>query len=114
MLSDPQMIAIWNAFLVDVNGGLTRESQTYTITAAWHFLGDIFVLFWATQLSTTQAGIATRDLDAVFWAVVAVDPSDALNLWDGKAFVNGAPSPVSVRSRGEASGGDDTGAAGGC
>ena len=97
MLLDPQMIAIWNAFLVDVNGGLTRDSQAYTITAAWFFLGDIFVMFLATQLSTTQASVAMLDLDAVFWAVVAEDPSDALTMWDGKAFVNGAPSPVSVK-----------------
>ena len=95
MLADSQTNMIWKAFTEDENGGLDTASTPWQIAVAWSVLGDIFVMFWAIKQGATQLSTVAMDLDAMYNAVTVSDPSDAIPMWDGKAFANGAPSPAS-------------------
>lgn len=94
MLADTQTNLVWNAFTSNEHGGLDSGSAPWQVSAAWQVLGDIFVMFWAVRQGATQASTVALDFDAIYQAVTAVDPSDAVTMWDGKSFVNGAPSPA--------------------
>ena len=99
MLGEPTMHALFTEFETDEFGGLTTESKPWQIAAAWRLLGDIFVLHWVIVRGATQAGFASLDLDALFQAVTGEDTTTAQSLWDGKQFVNGAASPVTLLVR---------------
>ena len=102
MLADTQTNLIWKAFTEDENGNLDSTSTPWQIAVAWSVLGDIFVMFWVIKQGSTQLNTVALDLDAIYNAVTVADPSDAVPMWDGKAFANGAPSPASKLVKNEA------------
>ena len=57
--------------------------------------------------------MADHDVDSLYQAVTAADVTVALQLWDGKAFVNGVPSPVTCLVKAARLKANSTGAVGG-
>lgn len=107
ILGDEQLEALFSAFeglsggdeAKAEYGGLTQASEPWQIAAAWRFLGEMFVMHWVQLQGATQANLAMADMDALYQAVTAADATVALQLWDGKAFSNGSPSPVTCLVR---------------
>ena len=99
IFGDHQMNAMFEQYEEDEFGGLTSDSAAWQISAAWRLLGDVFVIHWVRTLAATQAGVVSIDFDSTYQAVVGHDATVALSLWDGKAFTNGAASPVTVLVR---------------
>ena len=94
MLADKQTGLIWAALEADENGGLDTSSKPWQIAVVWSVVGDVFTMFWAMKLGATQLTTVALDLDALYNAVTVADPSDAVAMWNGQAFANGAPSPA--------------------
>ena len=94
MLADKQTGLIWAALEADENGGLDTSSTKWQIAVVWSVIGDIFVMFWAIKQGATQLSTVALDLDGLYNAVTVADPSDAVAMWSGVAFANGAPSPA--------------------
>ena len=101
MLADPTTEALWTAYERDEWGGLNDSSSEWAVATAYRMLGDVFVLAWLKQESTTVTGAGTGKVcpDSLFQAVTG-GPRLAVRLWDPKnGFSQGQLSPAGILAR---------------
>ena len=101
MLSDPTTEALWSAYEKNEWGGLNDSSSEWAVSTAYRMLGDVFVLAWMKQESTTVTGGGTGSVcpDSLFQAVTG-GPRLAVRLWDPKhGFTQGQLSPAGILAR---------------
>ena len=101
MLADPTTEALWTSYEKDAWGGLNETSSEWAVSTAYRMLGDVFVLAWLKQESTTVTGAGSGSVcpDSLFQAVTG-GPRLAVRLWDPKrGFSQGQLSPAGILAR---------------